>query len=140
MRTIKIKRLDQDSNQTIGICSVHDENGKLLFSATSMERGWRNNESNVSCVPTGSYPLKLEYSSRFKTKLWELKDVPNRSECKFHAANYWFQLNGCIALGQRLIDMNKDGYCDITNSKATMNEFQDAMDDEIEATLIIEGV
>jgi len=126
MKYIKIVRNWQDTNQTLGNCTVYD-NGKPIFTALSLERGWRNNESNVSCVPKGKYKVVLEYSFRFKKDLWELKGVPNRSECKFHAANYWFQLNGCIALGRSLADINKDGYNDVTSSKQAMDDFHRAL-------------
>jgi hypothetical protein len=36
--------------------------------------------------------------------LYELQDVPGRSECKFHVANYPHQLEGCIGLGLVLGD------------------------------------
>jgi len=137
MKIIKINREWQDTNQTIGNCTVFDDNGKPLFSAISLERGWRNNQSNVSCVPLGEYKVKLEWSPRFKKKLWELKDVPNRSECKFHASNFWYQLNGCIALGLKLKDLNADGYNDITSSRKTMDAFHLVLKNDVEVKLII---
>lgn len=137
MKTIKIIRNWQDTNQTLGNCTVFDENGKPLFTSLSLERGWRNNQSNVSCIPKGEYEVKLEYSNRFKKDLWEIYGVPNRSECKFHAANYWHQLNGCIALGQTLADMNNDGYNDITNSGMTMKKFHAAFGSDHKAKLIV---
>ena len=72
--------------------------------------------------------------------LWEIKGVPNRSETKFHSANYWYQLKGCIALGQRVIDINNDGYCDVTNSKNTMIQFHRTFGKDTQAKLIIENV
>ena len=137
MKTVKIIRDWQDDNQTLGKCTVYDENNKPIFSALSLERGWRNNMNNISCVPLGRYPLILEFSNRFQTDLWELKNVPNRSECKFHSANYWFQLNGCIALGRSLADINKDGYNDITASRSTMRAFHNAMGNDTRAEVII---
>ena len=137
MKTIKINRLWQDKNQTIGNCTVFDENEKPIFSSISLERGWRNNEKNVSCVPKGTYKVVLEYSPRFNTDLWELKGVVDRSECKFHSANYWHQLNGCVALGLKLTDINNDGYVDITNSRDTMSEFHKALSGSTEALLTI---
>lgn len=137
MKTVKIIRDWQDNNQTLGKCTVYDENNKPVFSAVSLERGWRSNESNVSCVPLGRYPLLLEYSPRFEKDLWELKNVPNRYECKFHSANYWFQLNGCIALGSSLSDINGDGYNDVINSKKTMKAFHEVFKDDTRAEIII---
>jgi hypothetical protein len=137
MKTIKIIRDWQDSSQTLGKCTVYDEHNKPLFNSMSLERGWRDNESRVSCVPIGTYTVVLEYSNRFKKDLWELKNVDNRSECKFHSANYWFQLNGCIALGRSLADINNDGYQDVTSSKSTMKSFHKALKGETKVNLII---
>ena len=137
MKTIKIYRNWQDTNQTLGGCIVLDEDKKPIFSALSLERGWRNNEQGVSCIPIGIYKVVLEYSERFKKDLWEIKGVENRSECKFHAANYWYQLNGCVALGSALADINNDGYNDIVNSRNTMKGFHDALKGETEALLFV---
>ena len=138
MKTIKIFRHWQDDNQTIGNCTVYDERNKPLFSAISLERGWKNNQKNISCIPLGTYTTVLEWSPRFQTNLWELKNVPSRSECKFHASNYWFQLNGCIALGLKLKDINRDGYVDVTNSKNTMKAFHMALKGETRADLLVQ--
>jgi hypothetical protein len=137
MKTIIVYRFWQDTNQTLGNCTILNDDLRPLFSSLSLERGWRDNERNVSCVPLGEYKLKLEYSNKFQRDLWELKGVPNRSECKFHSANYWYQLNGCIALGRDSIDINRDGYSDITSSTSTMNAFHKAMGSDTEAILII---
>lgn len=122
--TVIITRHHGDKNQTTGVCTIVDVNGFPLFASISLERGWRNNERMISCIPKGSYEIKHEYSNRFKKNLWEIKGVKYRSECKFHSANYWHQLNGCIALGVSPTDINKDGYLDITSSKSTMNKFE----------------
>lgn len=132
-----ITRNNQDKTQTLGTCKVIDSNGKLLFSSMSLERGWNDNQKRISCIPVGEYPLHFEWSNRFKTKLWEIKEVENRSECKFHSANYWYQLNGCIALGQSIKDINKDGYNDVTSSRSTMKRFHKALENEVECTLIV---
>lgn len=137
MKIIKITRDKQDINQTVGTCVIYDECDMPIFSALSLERGWRENKKSVSCVPLGSYDVVLEYSPRFDMHLWELKDVENRSECKFHSANYWYQLNGCIALGNRLADINNDGYNDVLSSKLTMRAFHKTLNGDTKALLII---
>ena len=137
MKVVRIIRDWQDKTQTLGRCTIYDEEGKPIFSCMSLERGWRDNESRVSCVPLGNYIAVLEYSDKFDTDLWELKNVPNRSECKFHSANYWYQLNGCIALGRSLADINKDGYNDVTSSRNTMKSFHKALESETRIEVII---
>ena len=137
--TIEIVRVWQDTNQTSGTCTIYDENNFPLFVALSLERGWRNNEQNVSCIPVGEYEMKLEHSPRFKKLLWEIKGVQGRSECKFHSANYWFELNGCISLGLKHKKINKDNYYDVTNSRKTMQVFHDVLSNFKEVKLIIKN-
>jgi len=50
-------------------------------------------------VRQGNYPLVCEYSPKFDMKLWELKDVPDRTECKFHRGNTIADTEGCIIPG-----------------------------------------
>ena len=140
IRTVTIERNDIGFNQSVGKVTVKDGFGGVLFSSHSLERGWRNNERNVSCIPQGSYPIRLEWSNRFGANLWEIHNVPNRSECKFHAANFWSQLNGCIALGLELKDINYDGLMDVTHSKVAMRRFHVAMGNAKDAVLIIKNV
>lgn len=137
MKIIEINRNWQDNTQTLGSCTIYNEQKKPIFSSLSLERGWQNNKKRNSCIPLGEYTVVLEWSNKFKKQLWEIKGVPKRSECKFHSANYWYQLNGCIALGQKIKDINKDGYNDITNSKATMRSFHTALKNEKEVRLRI---
>ena len=110
---------------------------EVIYVTESLERGWNNNERMISCVPKGRYTIKLEWSNRFGANLWELKNVPNRSECKLHSANYWNQLNGCIALGLSLRDINGDGEVDATSSRRAMKDFSKAMGNALEAEIII---
>lgn len=140
MKVIKLYRHWQDRNQTFGNMVLFAEDGKPLFSCSTIERGWRDNEKGESCVPPGEYPLKFEESPRFKRKLWELYGVPGRSECKIHPANTWPELNGCIAPGIKLKDINNDGYIDVTNSRDTMELFHRCMGSDVEAKIIIKDV
>lgn len=137
MKEVLVDRFAFYDNYTLSNTYIRHEDGKVDYVGVSIERGWKNNQNMISCVPEGTYPLKLEYSPRFNKDLWELYDVPNRAECKFHAANYWRQLNGCIALGSKFKDIDGDGDVDITSSKLIMAKFHQLMGDEKEAVVII---
>lgn len=126
MKVVVIRHKVTD-DYSLGNCLIVEEDGNIPFIKKSLERGWRDNQQNVSCIPTGEYKLRYEYSPRFKKNLWEIYGVPNRRECKFHAANYWSQLNGCIALGTAHTDINKDGDLDVTSSRNTMTTFHDVL-------------
>jgi hypothetical protein len=138
-KVVVLRDIDIDGKATLGTCIVYDGD-KQLFKSECLERGWVNNMRNISCIPTGIYPLQLEYSPRFKKELWEVKDVPGRSECKFHSANYWRQLNGCLALGKERLYIDSDNILDVTDSRDTMDLFHEALEGDICAELQVFNV
>lgn len=136
-KVIILRDLFFSSSASLGTCLIYNQQGKQIFKKESLERGWVDNQNRISCVPEGVYSLEFEYSDRFKKELWELKGVPGRSECKFHAANYWHQLNGCIALGNNRKHIDGDLIMDVTSSRNTMTEFHNAMGTDTEAVVHI---
>ena len=138
MYTITIQRYWSDESQTLGVMTLLDSDLNPIFSSISLERGWQDNKPNISSIPNGEYKCVLEYSPRFKRGLWELKDVPNRSECKFHASNYWNQLNGCISLGDTAENIGRDFRLDVTNSGNTMETFHRLLRNEKQIKVIIQ--
>ena len=127
MKEVIIVRHKVTNDYSLGRCYIKNEDGCLDEIGVSLERGWQDNKSNISCVPVGNYELKLEYSPSFEKSLWELKGVPSRSECKIHTANFWKQLNGCIALGEKFVDIDNDGDLDVTDSDNTRKYFHSKM-------------
>lgn len=128
IKKVILQRVWMDDNQSTGSLIVLDELRQPIYISPCIERGDRNNEQNVSNVPTGTYPLVWENSPKFGM-VWELKDVPNRSECKIHAANMWNQINGCIAPGTYLGEINEDGYYDTLSSGEALKRFHLALED-----------
>lgn len=127
-RKVILQRHWKDENQSTGSLLVVDtKTGQPVFLSPCIERGDRNNKRMVSNVPAGLYKLVYEWSPRFKRKLWELKGVPGRSECKIHPANMWNQLNGCIAPGSFLGKVNNDGYYDVLKSTIATALFHAAL-------------
>lgn len=102
-----------------------------------MELPWINNQPRISCIPEGQYPVVLEYSSKFRSKLWELYQVPNRSEIKIHTANFTHEIEGCIALGLSHRDINKDGIMDVVSSRKAIDKFHNLLRDYTSTTLKI---
>lgn len=130
-KVVILRDLHVGDYATLGTCIVYDILGQQIFKSDSLERGWLNNKPNVSSIPPGVYECVLEYSPKFDTDLWELKNVPGRSECKFHAANYWKQLEGCIALGKGRLHLDDDKVVDIGRSSKTMEAFHRALQGEV---------
>lgn len=132
-----LQRYKEDRNQSTGTLTVLDQNGWPVFTCPCIERGDRNNAKNVSNVLPGTYNLVLEHSPKFNMDLWELYGTKGRSECKIHASNFWTQLNGCIAPGAYLKDLNNDGYQDVARSKQTLDAFHRVMSGITNTTITI---
>ena len=90
--------------------------GELTLGAQkwfTVERPWEDNKPSVSCIPAGTYPVKLGafYSGdgvggKPDYPAYEILNVPNRAQIKIHKANIALQVKGCIALGK---DLGVDG-------------------------------
>lgn len=65
----------------------------------TLELPWRNNDPQVSCIPTGLYTAKRVESPKFGNT-FEVENVPNRSHILFHGANKIEDLLGCIGLAE----------------------------------------
>jgi len=127
MKNVIIDRYWGSSKQSSGVIRVIDNECRPLFAAITLERGWQKNLPFISCIPIGNYIIKIEWSEKFQKDLWEIKGVDNRSECKFHVANFWTDLEGCVSLGLKSKKINADEYFDITNSRNTMKAFHDVL-------------
>lgn len=118
MNTIHIQRIEQSDKQTTGKLLIKDLSGKVLFECFTLELPWKNNERRISCIPIGTYLVRPRVSQKYGQHL-HILDVPNRDFILIHEANYVHQLQGCIAVGQKLSDLNGDGLKDTTSSKLT---------------------
>ena len=77
------------------------------FSCFTLELPWRENRTNMSRVPNGTYKAKIVQSRRFG-RVYLVLEVPNRSAILTHAGNfagdstkgYKTHSHGCILLGK----------------------------------------
>lgn len=136
---LTIFREFQDDKQTSGRFSISDvDTNFTLFTSVCLERGWKNNEFRISCLPKGIYTLVYEYSDKFDRYLWEFKNTHPRTECKFHSASFWFDLNGCVSLGAYYGKINTDEYLDLKYSAAMINKMHEVLKPFQDQTLQIE--
>lgn len=107
--------------------------GRLLgknFSFFSGELPWRENASNISCIHAGVYHCVPTYSPMLRTTAYLVSNVHGRSGIRIHAANFMgsklmglhCQLNGCIALGEKMGIM--DGQKAILISRPAVKRFE----------------
>jgi hypothetical protein len=112
--TVILTRNSDDGVQTLGSLDVGFK---------TLERPWKNNTKNISCIPKGTYLCKYNFSLGKLGWGYEVQGVPNRSGIRIHVGNYWFNSDGCILLGNGYSDINKDGEIDVINSKISINAF-----------------
>jgi len=84
--------------------------GVLLVSGVpqvvTLERPWKNNRRNVSCIPDGEYECTLTYSQKFGLYTYGVNDVPGRSGIIFHVGNTVKDTRGCILVGSRFLNLD----------------------------------
>ena len=87
--------------------TILDSNGQPICS--SLEKPWEGNQANISCVPPADYPIFKDIRHRGRDseiEVWELREVPGRSQIQFHIANYPSQLLGCLATVTNLVKID----------------------------------
>jgi hypothetical protein len=70
--------------------------GKPL--CVTLEDPWKNNQRNISCIPTGVYKCVPHNGAKYKG-VWRLENVPNRAAILIHAGNSTSDTEGCILVG-----------------------------------------
>lgn len=98
---------------------------------STIERPWKGNENNVSCIPEGNYVLQLRSSpvvqrtSGFEEG-WEITNVPGRTYIMFHVANWMSDVNGCVGVGEekRIVDNRLF----VSDSRDSFERFMEILD------------
>ena len=118
---VVITRDKLEDVQTIGTLVLKDDEGNKLFMCKTLELPWNENKRNESCIPLGNYKVVARQSAKYN-KHYHIQDVPGRSFVLIHIGNFNTQTKGCILVGEKLADLNADGYKDVTNSKTTLQK------------------
>lgn len=106
------------------------------FSCKTLERPWKDNKPNISCIPKGTYRCRYNFSPKFMKYTYELQNVHKRSGIRIHSGNYFSDIQGCILLGTGYKDLNNDKQTDIINSKVTVKRLEDLLGKQ-DFTLVI---
>ena len=104
------------------------------FQCFTLELPDKNNQSNVSCIPEGTYKA-FKRVSPSNGPCVELKDVPNRTYIQIHSGNYTRNIQGCILVGDAIKFLDADSIPDVSNSKATLTRLLDLLPDEFTITI-----
>lgn len=127
-RRIVLKRTKYEDKQTLGQASVMDDKS-IVYSFLTLELAWKDNKKRESCIPPGTYDVAKRNSPKYGDH-FHILNVPERDMILIHTGNYHSDILGCILPGDSYRDLNKDGYLDVLNSKATMTRLNDLMPDK----------
>lgn len=93
MLSLTLKRMSNNEDGVFGV---------LLQDTTpicvTLEDSWKNNQSNISCIPAGIYICKRYQSPRFG-ETFLVTGVPDRTYILFHWGNTEIDTLGCILVG-----------------------------------------
>ena len=129
---IILKRIARNDYATFGV--LIKDNTPF---AVTLEKVWRRNQADISCIPIGEYTCKRVTSPKFGVT-FEVMDVIGRSHILFHAGNTEKDTAGCILIGEEYGQINKKGV--ILNSRKGFDEFLNILNDMDEFKLIITEV
>jgi hypothetical protein len=125
---------------TFGLLNV---NGMVLF---TLEDEWRNNEQNISCIPSGLYPLRRTIYQKHGYPTYEIADVPGRTRILIHPGNTEEHSEGCVLLGSYvgIMQVNYDEETHgprkklaVLKSRQAFDMFMHAMNGKQEDTIVI---
>ena len=117
---VTLKRAYSDDKQQLGDLSIDG------FKCKTLELKYRDNQKNISSIPKGIYTCKRRFSIKFGW-VYEVQNVKGRSGILIHSGNTFFDIQGCILLGDSFGDINKDKHADILNSTKTVKAFETFM-------------
>lgn len=120
MKTAILLRGESTNQGTFGLLIA---SSLKLF---TLELPWKNDESNVSCIPKGTYICRYTLSPRLRKFTYEVFGDRKRTGIRIHSANFANQLLGCLALGEKIGKM--DGRKALLISRPAITKLEQAME------------
>jgi hypothetical protein len=127
---LTLERLQSGDEGTFGIIQIED---KVFVTG---ELPWRDNEPNLSCIPTGTYRCEFTFSPRFNKKTYCLMDVPGRNAIRIHSGNFCgdkklglaSHVDGCILIGRVLGNLH--GQMAVLDSKNGLRQLEEILEEK----------
>ena len=126
---LELTRFKQDNYQTLGELTLY-RTFTPVFTCKTLELPWRDNTPFKSRIPSGIYPVVKNISPKFGKSLW-IQEVPYRTEILIHRGNFFYDILGCILVGENYYDIDGDGHVDVTNSRKTINKLYNLIEGDI---------
>lgn len=121
---LKLIRISKRDTYTIGklyingeyFCDTIEDKDRGLDQSMPVNDIKKKKVYGETAIPTGTYELVIDYSSRFKKKMAHILNVPGYDGIRIHTGNTAYDSLGCIIVGQNKV-VGK-----VMNSKVTYNK------------------
>lgn len=97
MTNLELTRIEFGPQGTFGVLTVDKR-----VECFTLELPWKNNEKNISCIPTGQYFFSQYMSGKYERLCLAIHDVYGRTYICVHPGNTLRDTTGCILPGQSL--------------------------------------
>ncbi|CAB4126453.1 hypothetical protein UFOVP89_61 [uncultured Caudovirales phage] len=126
---ITLKRYEFRDTYTVGRLYIDD-----VYFCYTLEDKVREGEkvNGQTAIPTGTYNVIIDVSTRFGKQLPHILNVPNFTGVRIHAGNTSKDTEGCILLGQTYAGKDFIG-----NSKSAFDVFFEKLKQAKTATITI---
>lgn len=126
-----IYKLERVYLETETLGSLYGPDGTLL--AKTMELPWKENQRSISCIPEGNYDMIKQPPKEGRPySYFRLPNVPGRTGILMHRITYVKDLKGCIGIGSRFMDIDKNGIPDMVESGVKLQWLVDNLPDKFE--------
>ena len=99
MKIVLIRKWFTDKSTIGEIFLNNDQERTAVPFAFSLELPWKDNKHQISCIPEGTYVVKMLLSQHRRMRVPFVTNVPGRSSIEIHIANYPRDILGCIGVG-----------------------------------------
>ena len=138
MKIVTIKRTHRLPDVTLGILDI---DGIPL--CQTCELPWKDNKTDISCVPPGEYLSNKILSAKRGYELFEMEGVANREHIQIHAGNSVYDILGCVLLGRAFGIVETKDHGDILGvqeSKTIFNIFMAKLKNDTQIKVVIQNV
>ena len=129
LKELTLKTVGSSWRGTFGVLV----NGENAFALT-LEQPWRENETDISCIPAGRYLCRRVDSPHFGNT-FEITEVPERSHVLFHKGNTLADTKGCVMVGEKFDGTWEHSF--LGESKLGYDQFMAMMAEESEFWLTV---
>lgn len=95
----------------------------------TLELPWRHNAKEISCIPSGEYPVVRTVSPKFGD-VYYIRNVPDREGVLIHVGNTISDTRGCVLVG---LDAGPNG---LLESRLAMKRLLSALPDTFHIQII----